>query len=162
MDSSAKIMKATGIIHIIHGSIMGLISIFLMLMAMSNTGIMGGLLLLVLTGGISFLYIYIGYELFSLRQPDKMRNLLIASIILACIEIVVSMFKGEMAGVMFLIEFIISIIAICNIDAYRKYKNKVSKRNKKDDEKEDTDDTHVKKDEGRGSDKEDGYYDDEL
>lgn len=51
MDSSAKIMKATGIIHIIHGVIMGFISIFLMLMAMSNTGVMGGLLLLVLTGG---------------------------------------------------------------------------------------------------------------
>lgn len=158
MDSSAKIMKATGIIHIIHGSIMGLISIFLMLMAMSNTSIMGGLLLLALTGGISFLYIYIGYELFSLRQPDKMRNLLIASIILACIEIVASMFKGEMAGVMFLIELIMSIIAICNIDAYRKYKNKLSRRSKDDNKNENADDIHANED----SDTKDEYYDDEL
>ncbi|MBR0372878.1 hypothetical protein IJH72_03005 [Candidatus Saccharibacteria bacterium] len=160
MDSSAKIMKATGVIHIIHGSIMGLLSIFLMIMAMSNTSIMGGLLLLALTGGISFLYIYIGYELFSLRKPDKMRNLLIASIILACIEIVASMFKGEMAGVLFIIELVMSIIAICNIDAYRKYKNKISRKNR-DNETHD-DNANGGKDATRKSGEEDEYFDDEL
>lgn len=160
MDSSAKIMKATGVIHIIHGSIMGLLSIFLMIMVMSNTSIMGGLLLLALTGGISFLYIYIGYELFSLRNSDKMRNLLIASIILACIEIVASMFKGEMAGVLFIIELVMSIIAICNIDAYRKYKNKITRKNKNNEIHDN--DTGEDKNITKESSGEDKYYDDEL
>ena len=160
MDSSAKIMKATGVIHIIHGSIMGLLSIFLMIMAMSNTSIMGGLLLLALTGGISFLYIYIGYELFSLRNSDKMRNLLIASIILACIEIVASMFKGEMAGVLFIVELVMSIIAICNIDAYRKYKNKITRKNKNNEIHDN--DAGEDKNLTKESSGEDGYYDDEL
>lgn len=160
MDSSAKIMKATGVIHIIHGSIMGLLSIFLMIMALSNTSIMGGLLLLALTGGISFLYIYIGYELFSLRNSDKMRNLLIASIILACIEIVASMFKGEMARVLFIIELVMSIIAICNIDAYRKYKNKITRKNKNNEIHDD--DASEDKNMTKESSGEDEYYDDEL
>lgn len=160
MDSSAKIMKATGVIHIIHGSIMGLLSIFLMIMALSNTSIMGGLLLLALTGGISFLYIYIGYELFSLRNSDKMRNLLIASIILACIEIVASMFKGEMAGVLFIIELVMSIIAICNIDAYKKYKNKITRKNKNNEIHDD--DASEDKNMTKESSGEDEYYDDEL
>lgn len=160
MDSSAKIMKATGVIHIIHGSIMGLLSIFLMIMALSNTSIMGGLLLLALTGGISFLYIYIGYELFSLRNSDKMRNLLIASIILACIEIAASMFKGEMAGVLFIIELVMSIIAICNIDAYRKYKNKITRKNKNNEIHDD--DASEDKNMTKESSGEDEYYDDEL
>lgn len=122
MDSSAKIMKATGVIHEIHGSLMGILSIFLLLTALSDVSILGGLLLLALLGGISFLYIYIGYELFSLRNSTKMKNLLIASIILSCMEIIASIVNGEAAGVVFIIEFIMSIIALCNIDSYRKFK----------------------------------------
>ena len=110
-----------------------------------------------------------------------MRDLLIVSIISSCIQVVAFMMpmalivpssgfplgsfietvililKGEgVVGVaMLLIEFVMSIIAICNIDAYRGYKNKVSERNKKDAEKENIDDVYANKDEDKHSDKED-------
>ena len=128
MNSSAKIMKATGIIHIIHGIIMGLLMLAILLFSLSSLSALGGLFLFALTMGISFLYIYIGYELFSLRNADKTKNLLIASIILACIEVLVATAKGQTAGVIFIIELIMSIVAICNIDSYREYKKPTSKK----------------------------------
>ena len=122
MKSSAKLMKAVGIIYIIHGIIMGLLSIYLLSMAAPYLNMMGGLMLLLIFGGFTFLYIYIGYELFSLRNSTKMRNLLIASVILSCIEIIAAMVKGEVAGVFFIAELILSIVALCNIDSYKKFK----------------------------------------
>ena len=123
MESSVKIMKAVGIIHIIHGVLMFLVSIALAIITMSYfINMISWLLFVALVVGLSFLYIYVGYELFSLRNPDKMRNLLIASIILACVEIIASTVEGKMIGMLFIAEFIMSIIAICNISSYRRSK----------------------------------------
>ena len=127
MDSSAKLMKATGIIHIIHGSIMALFTIIL-LSYLSSINPAGGALVFLLTGGISFLYIYIGCILFNLQKPDKMRNLLITSIVFACIEIVYSMATAQIAGFFFIVEFIMVIICLANMDAYRKYFKKSNRR----------------------------------
>ncbi len=41
------------------------------------------------------------------------------------------MVKGETAGVLFIIEFIMSIVAICNIDSYKEYKKNIGQKKEK-------------------------------
>ena len=158
MESSAKIMKATGVIHIVHGCIMGVLMAILILSGMPYIKLIWLLLLLALAIGLSFLYIYIGYELFALRNPDKTKNLLIAAIILACLEVGVATFRGETAGIIFVLELIMSIIAFCNLDQYKKYKGVKDEKKpltKKPTKKTDTNTHHDKEDDEE-------YFDDEI
>ena len=129
MESSAKIIKVTGIFYIIHGLVMTVIAVFLALTTMFNGSILWGLLVLMLIGGMSFLYIYVGYGIFSFCESGKMKDFLIAAMGLACIEIVAAVLKGEMTVIIFVIELVLSIVAICNIGSYKEYKNKIDSKN---------------------------------
>ena len=124
MDSSAKIIKATGIVHMIHGGLLALILLCLFIFLLPGMSIMGGLLMFAIIVGVCYLYFYIGYELYALREPQKTRNILIAAIILACFDVLSAIVKGVPAGIVFVAELILSIISICNIESYRKFKKK--------------------------------------
>lgn len=119
MNSSVKIIKATGIIHIIHG-IISAIATFFIISYFSAANYPGIFAVVLLLGGISFLYIYIGYALNSLQGPGKVKGLVITSLVFASIEIVYGLFTNQIAGIFFIIEFVMDIICLCNMDAYRK------------------------------------------
>ena len=132
MNSSVKIMKATGVVYIIHGIIVGLLMAFINILSFTIFTFLSNLLLWAVAIGLSFFYIYIGYELFSFRSAEKTRNILIASIILSGLEVFLAAMKGHVAGIIFIVELILSIIAICNINSYRKLKKRVSEKKNKD------------------------------
>lgn len=120
-SSSTNVMKATGIIHMIHGSLLGILTLIFIFP-------LGIVPLLLIYGGISFLYIYIGYELYALRSAGKMKGLLITSLVFSSLEVAYSLGSGQMAGIFFIIEFVMAIIALCNISDYEKYKMKMYKK----------------------------------
>ena len=131
MNSSAKIMKANGIIHIIHGAILALISLYMMMTLSTLNVVAEGFIMLLVYGGVSFLYIYIGYVLSTLQKPNKVKGLLITSLVLACIEVVYAAGTGQMAGIFFIVELVMDIICLCNFDAYRKYAKTHKKKSHK-------------------------------
>ena len=130
MNSSAKIMKANGIIHIIHGAILALFTLNLMI-TISALSFNTGFGVSLLTGGIAFLYIFIGYVLYKLQQPNKVKGFLITSIVFACIEMIYALSSSQMAGIFFIVEFVMDIVCLCNLDAYRKYLKSLNKKSHK-------------------------------
>ena len=128
MNSSAKIMKANGIIHIVHGAILALLLLYIMMAFSTLNAVTEIFIMLLVYGGISFLYIYIGYVLSTLQKPNKIKGLLITSLVLACIEVVYSAATSQMAGIFFIIELVMDIVCLCNLDAYRKYSKSHKKK----------------------------------
>lgn len=131
MDSVVKIVKATGIVHIIHGAIIGILLLIMTILSIGSIPVIGNMVLLALTAAVSFLYIYIGYELTAFRPAQKTRNLLIASIMIAGIEVLTAIMKSggtNTAGIFFIAELILSTISLANIKTYEEIKEKNNKK----------------------------------
>ena len=153
MDFAAKIIKANGVVHIVHGIIIGLLFAILLLATAQYMNFFGGIILTVLMVAVAFLYIYIGYELYAMRPVNKTRALLITSVALSGLEVAIGVMKGEMSGIVFIAELILSIISLTELNDYKKYISSSIKKKTKE---------TVHKLPVKTEEYDNGYYDDGL
>lgn len=152
MDFAAKIIKANGIVHIIHGIIIGILFAIFLCSVAQYMNFFGGIILTLLIVAIAFLYIYIGYELHAMRPVNKVRALLITSIALSGLEVAIGIMKGEVSGLFFIAELILSIISLTEINDYKKHISSTKKNIKET--------TRIQP--AKDEEPDNGYYDDGL